>query len=61
MTPEQHKERREREAIFLREHRAQHAVWGSEIPLWSKDNPAGPGPTQSNDTPDADSGDGKKA
>ena len=51
---------KEREAIFLKEHTRQalkyenHGFWG--IP-----GPAGPGPTQSNDSPGADSGDGSKA
>ena len=59
MTPEQNKERREREAIFLREHRAQ--VIAFEPTGWGIPREAGPGPTQSSDTTDADNGDGRKA
>jgi hypothetical protein len=46
-------ERKEREAIFLREHRAKHEVWGPIVPTGIP-GPAGPGPTQSSDTPGTD-------
>lgn len=53
-------EREQKAAIFLREHQAAatvHVLGQSGI----NPGPAGPGPTQSNDTPGADSGDGLKA
>ncbi len=59
MTDEDEK-RAEREAIFLREHRAKHAIWGPVIPFGIP-GPAGPGPTQSQDSPGSDPGDGSKA
>ena len=52
-------ERAAKEAIFLSEHGKQAAAFvptGAGIP-----GPAGKGPTQSNDTPASDSGDGLKA
>jgi hypothetical protein len=59
------REREARAAIFLKEHQAKAKIWHNEetgvIAPYGIPGPAGPGPTQSNDSPGADSGDGSKA
>jgi hypothetical protein len=54
-----------RAAIFLKEHKAKARIWHNDetgvIAPYGIPGPAGPGPTQSNDSPGADSGDGSKA
>jgi len=51
---------RERQETFLREHRAQAAIWGPVIP-YHIPCAAGPGPTASQTSPASDPGDGSKA
>ena len=53
-------ERAAKQATFIREHQAKAKLWGPVIP-YGVPGPAGPGPTQSNDSPGADNGDGLKA